>query len=118
MKGALSEEEYAAGKLELLRRLELEVPVLSCHKVSQAVCDPIDARHRDLLPDYVWGDGAPAGVQQRATEEVIATVTLPSREEAPEAEGEEGAAEGEEAEAGSEEAADADASGGDETAES
>src|SRR5262249_61589524 len=57
-----------------LRRLELEAPVLSCHKVSQAVCDPIDARHRDLLPDYVWGDGSPAGVQQRATEEVIATL--------------------------------------------
>jgi sugar phosphate isomerase/epimerase len=50
------------------------VPVLSCHRVSQAACDPIDARHRDLLPDYVWGDGSPAGVQQRATEEVIATI--------------------------------------------
>jgi sugar phosphate isomerase/epimerase len=71
---ALSEEEYAPGKLEFLRRLELEVPVLSCHRVSQAVCDPIDARHRDLLPDYVWGDGSAAGVQQRATEEVIATL--------------------------------------------
>jgi sugar phosphate isomerase/epimerase len=71
---ALSEEEYAPGKLELLRRLELDVPVLSCHKVSQAVCDPIDARHRDLLPDYVWGDGSAAGVGQRATEEVIATL--------------------------------------------
>ncbi len=71
---ALSEEEYAPARLEMLRRLELEVPVLSCHRVSQAVCDPIDARHRDLLPDYVWGDGTPAGVQQRATEEVIATV--------------------------------------------
>src|SRR5262249_5580757 len=35
---------------------------------------PIDHRHRDLVPDYVWGDGDPEGVQQRATEEVIATV--------------------------------------------
>ncbi len=71
---ALTEEEYAPAKLDLLRRLELEAPVLSSHRVSQAVCDPIDERHRALLPDYVWGDGAPAGVQQRATEEMIATV--------------------------------------------
>ncbi|MFO0928910.1 MAG: sugar phosphate isomerase/epimerase [Gemmataceae bacterium] len=63
-----------AGRLDLLRRHELDLPVLSAHRVSQAVCDPIDHRHRDLLPDYVWGDGDPAGVQQRATEEMIATV--------------------------------------------
>ena len=31
-------------------------------------------RHQALLPDYVWGDGDPAGVQQRAAEEMIATV--------------------------------------------
>jgi sugar phosphate isomerase/epimerase len=71
---ALTEEAYAPAKLDFLRRLELDVPVLSCHRVSQAVCDPIDQRHQRLLPDYVWGDGTPAGVQQRATEEMIDTV--------------------------------------------
>src|SRR5262249_35885440 len=71
---ALTEDDYAPSRLELLRRHELEVPVLANHKVSCAVCDVIDHRHRDLLPDYVWGDGDPAGVQQRATEEMIATV--------------------------------------------
>ncbi len=71
---ALSEEEYTPAKLDELRRLELDVPVLSNHRVSQAICDVIDVRHRALLPDYVWGDGSPAGVQQRATEEMIATV--------------------------------------------
>jgi sugar phosphate isomerase/epimerase len=71
---ALTEGDYAPGKLELLRRLGLEPAVLSCHRVSQAVGDRIDERHRALLPDYVWGDGSPAGVQQRATEEMIATV--------------------------------------------
>jgi sugar phosphate isomerase/epimerase len=77
---AVAEEDYASAKLELLRRLELEVPVLSNHRVSQAVCDPmIDQRHRSLLPDYVLGDGVPAGVQQRATEEMIATVRAASR---------------------------------------
>ena len=45
--------------------------MLSQHKVSTAVCDNIDDRHRDLLPDYVWGDGDPAGVQERAAEEMI-----------------------------------------------
>jgi len=70
---ALSEDEYCQHKLALLNRLELNVPVLSNHKVGQAVCDPIDRRHRDLVPDYVWGDGDPDGVRQRAAEEMMAT---------------------------------------------
>jgi sugar phosphate isomerase/epimerase len=57
----------------MFNRLELAVPVLSNHRVATAVCDPIDARHRDLLPDYVWGDGDPQGVQERAAAEMMAT---------------------------------------------
>ncbi len=34
----------------------------------QAVCDPIDERHRAILPPEVWGDGDPEGVRQRATD--------------------------------------------------
>ncbi len=75
----LDEDAHAEARLELLRRYELEVPVVSCHRVSQAVGDLIDARHRDLVPDYVWGDGNPVGVQQRATEEVIATIHAAQR---------------------------------------
>jgi sugar phosphate isomerase/epimerase len=71
---ALSEDDYTSSKLEMLRRHELEAPILSNHRVSQAVGDLIDHRHRDLVPDYVWGDGDPAGVQERATQEMIATV--------------------------------------------
>jgi sugar phosphate isomerase/epimerase len=71
---ALAEDDYVPGKLSLLRRFELDVPVLSAHRVGQAVGDRIDERHQALVPDYVWGDGDPAGVQQRATEEMIATV--------------------------------------------
>src|SRR5271166_5787980 len=70
---ALSEDDYAPAKLELFNRLELAAPVLSSHRVGTAVCDTIDARHRDLLPDYVWGDGHPHGVRQRAAEEMMAT---------------------------------------------
>src|SRR5262245_50226273 len=71
---ALSEDDYGPKKLALLSRSELAVPVLAAHRVSQAVCDVIDGRHRDLVPDYVWGDGEPEGVRQRAVEEMIATV--------------------------------------------
>jgi sugar phosphate isomerase/epimerase len=70
---ALSEEGYCAKKVELLARADLSVPVLSCHRVSQAVCDFIDGRHQHLLPDYVWADGEPTNVRQRASQEVMAT---------------------------------------------
>ena len=48
--------------------------MLSNHRVGQAVCDRVEPRHQRILPDYVWGDGDPAGVQERATDEMIATV--------------------------------------------
>jgi sugar phosphate isomerase/epimerase len=71
---ALSDADYCSRKLDLLNNHELSIPVVSNHRVGQAVCDPIDVRHRALLPDYVWGDGAPEGVRQRAAEEMMATV--------------------------------------------
>lgn len=71
---ALSDEDYCQRKLELLGSFELQVPVISNHRVSQAVCDPIDERHRALVPDYVWDDGDPVGVQERAAEEMMATI--------------------------------------------
>ena len=36
---------------------------LGAHLVGQAVCDPIDERHRAILPPEVWGDGDPEGVR-------------------------------------------------------
>src|SRR5947199_9526350 len=62
----LSETDYCAARLDLLARHDLQVPVVSNHRVGQAVCDPIDARHRDILPDYVRGDGEHEGVRGRA----------------------------------------------------
>src|SRR5258708_2298179 len=70
---ALSEDDYCQKKLDLLSRHDLTVTVLSSHRVGQAVCDPIDDRHQALVPDYVWGDGDPEGVRQRAAEEMMAT---------------------------------------------
>jgi sugar phosphate isomerase/epimerase len=56
----------------------LEIHGLQCHAISnhlvgQAVLDLIDQRHKAILPDYVWGDGSPAGVNQRAAEELKQT---------------------------------------------
>ncbi len=72
----LSDDRYAPARLDLLSRHDLQLPVLAAHKVSQAVSDAIDDRHQALVPDYVWGDGHPDGVQARAAEELIATFKL------------------------------------------
>src|SRR5438270_13337098 len=69
---SLSEPNYASEKLALAGRYDLSLPVLSNQRVGQAVADPVDSRHRALLPDYVWGDGSPEGVSQRAAEEMMA----------------------------------------------
>src|SRR5438445_2550585 len=71
---ALTEDSYCQKKLDLLARHDLTLLVLANHRVGQAVCDPVDERHQSLLPDYVWGDGDPEEVQQRAAEEMMATM--------------------------------------------
>ncbi|MBM3997084.1 MAG: sugar phosphate isomerase/epimerase [Planctomycetes bacterium] len=71
---ALSEDEYCQQKLDVATRHDLQILVLSNHRVGQAVCDRIEPRHRRILPDYVWGDGDPEGVRERATAEMLATV--------------------------------------------
>jgi sugar phosphate isomerase/epimerase len=73
---ALSESDYCSQRLALLGRYDLQIPVVSTHRIGQAVCDPIDERHQPLLPDYVWGDGEPEGVRQRATEEMMASIRV------------------------------------------
>lgn len=65
---ALAEPEYARGRRELLDRHGLGCWALGAHLVGQAVCDPIDDRHRRVLPPEVWGDGDPEGVRTRAAE--------------------------------------------------
>jgi sugar phosphate isomerase/epimerase len=64
---------YCPQKLDLLAKYELRTWAISNHLVGQAVCDPIDSRHKAILPAYVWGDGDPEGVRQRASEEMKAT---------------------------------------------
>lgn len=64
---------YCQAKRDLLAKHGLSFYSISTHLVGQAVCDNIDERHKAILPDYVWGDGDPEGVRQRAAEEIIKT---------------------------------------------
>ncbi len=60
------DDAYITGRREILDQYGLSVYAISNHLKGQAVCDdPIDARHRDILPDRIWGDGEPEGVRQR-----------------------------------------------------
>ena len=67
---ALAEDGYVEGRWEILRRNGLNCWAVSNHLVGQAVCDPIDNRHRATLPPDVWGDGDPEGVRTRAAEKM------------------------------------------------
>ena len=74
------DDEYVAGKLATLEKYGLKVYAISNHLKGQAVCDdPIDQRHRDILPDVVWGDGDPEGVRQRAAEEMKHTARIAAK---------------------------------------
>ena len=68
-----ADQDYCDKKRRLLAKYDLQLFAISTHLVGQAVCDNIDQRHKSILPGYVWGDGDPEGVRQRAAREIIAT---------------------------------------------
>jgi sugar phosphate isomerase/epimerase len=68
-----ADQAYCDERKALLQKYELKLFAISTHLVGQCVSDPIDERHKGILPDYIWGDGDPEGVRQRAAEEVIKT---------------------------------------------
>jgi len=69
-----ADQAYCDEKKALLKKYGLDVYAISSHLVGQCVCDAIiDERHKEILPDYIWGDGNPEGVRQRAAEEIIKT---------------------------------------------
>lgn len=70
---AHSDAGYCKAKRDLLDKLGLQCHAISAHLVGQAVLDPIDSRHKAILPGYVWGDGNPAAVNQRAIDELKKT---------------------------------------------
>ena len=65
---ALANPAYCGNQRRILERHGLQVFSISNHLVGQAVLDRVDARHKSILPDSVWGDGDPAGVNARAAE--------------------------------------------------
>ncbi len=68
---ALENDSYLKDKRDLLEKYGLKCFAISTHLVGQCVCDdPIDNRHKSILPDRIWGDGDPEGVRQRAAEDV------------------------------------------------
>lgn len=68
---ALSDDGYVQSRWDILNKYNLKCFAISTHLVGQCVCDdPIDHRHKGILPGYVWGDGDPEGVRQRAAEEM------------------------------------------------
>ena len=76
---ALGEEGYAESRRQLLEANGLGCWALGNHLVGQAVCDPIDARHKAILPEHVWGDGDPEGVRARAAQEMMDTARAAAR---------------------------------------
>ncbi|MFQ3535941.1 MAG: sugar phosphate isomerase/epimerase family protein [Aggregatilineales bacterium] len=70
---ALSEDGYIQSRLDILAKHGLRCFAISNHLVGQCVCDPIDERHKGILPPHVWGDGEPEGVRQRAAQEMMDT---------------------------------------------
>ena len=68
---ALEDDGYVRAKRDQLEKHGLNCWALSTHLVGQCVCDdPIDQRHKNILPARIWGDGHPEGVRQRAAQEV------------------------------------------------
>ncbi len=70
---ALEEDGYLQTRHDLLAKHGLQCFAISNHLVGQAVCDRIDARHQDIVPPYVWGDGDADGVNERAAGEIANT---------------------------------------------
>ena len=69
----LSDARWRKRHWELLQDHKLGCFAISTHLVGQAVCDPIDERHKAILPEAVYGDGEPEGVRRRAAAEMQRT---------------------------------------------
>jgi sugar phosphate isomerase/epimerase len=68
---ALAKDSYVKAKRDLLEKNKLKYFAISSHLVGQCICDdPIDERHKSILPPRLWGDGKPEGVRQRCAAEM------------------------------------------------
>jgi len=62
---SLADEGAISEKWELLEKNGLTCYSISNHLVGQAVCDPIDERHKAILSKEIYGDGDPDGIRER-----------------------------------------------------
>ncbi len=69
---ALADPDYCSRQRAILEQNDLQLFSISNHLVGQAILDPVDDRHKAILPPYVWGDGDPGGVN---FEEIIRALT-------------------------------------------
>jgi sugar phosphate isomerase/epimerase len=74
-----ADQAYCDQRKALLDKYDLKLFAISTHLVGQCVSDNIDERHKGILPPYIWGDGDPEGVRQRAAQEVIKTAEAAKR---------------------------------------
>jgi sugar phosphate isomerase/epimerase len=76
---ALESDSYIRSRQDILEKYDLKYFAISTHLVGQCVCDPIDERHKGILPAHVWGDGEPEGVRRRAAEEIMNTARVAAK---------------------------------------
>ena len=74
-----ADQAYCDAKRALLAKHGLQAFSISAHLVGQAVCDNIDARHQQILPPHLGGDGDRVGVRGRAAAEIIRTAEAAKR---------------------------------------
>ena len=71
---ALSKDSFVRERKAILEKNKLKCWAVSTHLIGQCVADePIDERHKRVLPPRLWGDGKAEGVHERCAEEVKKT---------------------------------------------
>jgi sugar phosphate isomerase/epimerase len=76
---ALSSDAYIKSRWDILHKHGLTCYAVSNHLVGQCVCDPIDERHKSILPARLWGTGEAEGVRQRAAQEMKDTAAAAAK---------------------------------------
>jgi sugar phosphate isomerase/epimerase len=76
---ALKDPGYVQSRRDILKKHNLKCWAISNHLAGQATCDPIDARHKAVLPPDIWGDGDPEGVHKRAASRMMDTARAAAR---------------------------------------
>lgn len=68
---ALSQDGYIQSRHDILKKHGLNCYAISNHLVGQCVAEAfIDARHKEILPERLWGDGSAEGVRMRSAQEM------------------------------------------------